>query len=82
MTPSLWSSFPLTIETGRGRALLNGQGQDAAKVKSSPIFGVPLPQQPALQLIYDTAPIGLLSFAGLPISAGQPAPHVDMRYLG
>jgi PAS domain S-box-containing protein len=39
--------------------LLNGQGQDAAKVKSSPIFGVPLPQQPALQLIYDTAPIGL-----------------------
>jgi hypothetical protein len=59
MTPSLWSSFPLTIETGRGRALLNGQGQDAAKVKSSPIFGVPLPQQPALQLIYDTAPIGL-----------------------
>jgi PAS domain S-box-containing protein len=31
----------------------------AAAVKSSPIFGVPLPQQPALQLIYDTAPIGL-----------------------
>jgi PAS domain-containing protein len=28
-------------------------------VKPAPIFGVPLPQQPALQLIYDTAPIGL-----------------------
>jgi PAS domain S-box-containing protein len=28
-------------------------------VKTSPVFGVPLPQQPALQLIYDTAPIGL-----------------------
>jgi PAS domain S-box-containing protein len=28
-------------------------------VKSSPIFNAPLPQQPALQLIYDTAPIGL-----------------------
>jgi PAS domain S-box-containing protein len=39
--------------------LLSGQGQDAAKVTSSPVFGVPLPQQPALQLIYDTAPIGL-----------------------
>jgi PAS domain S-box-containing protein len=39
--------------------LLNGQGQDAGVVQSSPIFGVPLPQQPALQLIYDTAPIGL-----------------------
>jgi PAS domain-containing protein len=31
----------------------------AAAVKSSPLFSVPLPQQPALQLIYDTAPIGL-----------------------
>jgi PAS domain S-box-containing protein len=28
-------------------------------VTSSPVFGVPLPQQPVLQLIYDTAPIGL-----------------------
>jgi PAS domain S-box-containing protein len=28
-------------------------------VKAPQIFGVPLPQQPALQLIYDTAPIGL-----------------------
>ena len=28
-------------------------------MKSSPVFGAPLPQQPALQLIYDTAPIGL-----------------------
>jgi PAS domain S-box-containing protein len=27
--------------------------------KSSPIVGMPVPQQPALQLIYDTAPIGL-----------------------
>jgi PAS domain S-box-containing protein len=39
--------------------LLNGQEQDGAAVKSSPIFGVLLTQQPALQLIYDTAPIGL-----------------------
>ena len=31
----------------------------AAAVHSPPILGVPLPQQPALQLIYDTAPIGL-----------------------
>jgi PAS domain S-box-containing protein len=31
----------------------------AVAVKSSPIFNAPLPQQPALQLIYDTAPIGL-----------------------
>ena len=28
-------------------------------MKPAPIFGVPLPQQPALQLIYATAPIGL-----------------------
>jgi PAS domain S-box-containing protein len=27
--------------------------------KSSPVVGLPVPQQPALQLIYDTAPIGL-----------------------
>ena len=39
--------------------MLSGQEKDAAKVKTSPVFGVPLPQQPALQLIYDTAPIGL-----------------------
>jgi PAS domain S-box-containing protein len=39
--------------------LLNGQEQGAATVKPAPIFGVPLPQQPALQLIYATAPIGL-----------------------
>ena len=38
---------------------MNGQEQGAATVKTSPIFGAPLPQQPALQLIYDTAPIGL-----------------------
>ncbi len=31
----------------------------ATAVKSAPILDVPLPQQPALQLIYDTAPIGL-----------------------
>jgi PAS domain S-box-containing protein len=31
----------------------------ATALKSSAIFGAPLPQQPALQLIYDTAPIGL-----------------------
>src|SRR4051812_26301404 len=38
---------------------MEGQEKNAGAVKSSPIFGVPLPQQPALQLIYDTAPIGL-----------------------
>jgi PAS domain-containing protein len=31
----------------------------AVAVKSLPIFNVPLLQQPALQLVYDTAPIGL-----------------------
>jgi PAS domain S-box-containing protein len=30
-----------------------------SSAKSSPIAGLPVPQQPALQLIYDTAPIGL-----------------------
>jgi PAS domain S-box-containing protein len=30
-----------------------------AAAKAPPLFSVPLPQQPALQLIYDTAPIGL-----------------------
>src|ERR1700704_7037368 len=33
----------------------HGMGQ----AKSSPSVGMPVPQQPALQLIYDTAPIGL-----------------------
>jgi PAS domain S-box-containing protein len=33
--------------------------RSATAVNPSPPFGVPLPQQPALQLIYDTAPIGL-----------------------
>jgi PAS domain S-box-containing protein len=33
--------------------------RSAAAAKSPPVFGAPLPQQPALQLIYDTAPIGL-----------------------
>ena len=32
---------------------------DPGSAKSAAGFGVPLPQQPALQLIYDTAPIGL-----------------------
>jgi PAS domain S-box-containing protein len=30
-----------------------------SQAKSSPVAGMPVPQQPALQLIYDTAPIGL-----------------------
>jgi hypothetical protein len=38
----------------RGRALLKGRGKNPGAVKSSPIFRVPLAQQPALQLIYDT----------------------------
>ena len=33
--------------------------QDVTAVRSAPVFGAPLPPQPALQLIYDTAPIGL-----------------------
>src|SRR5271167_1850793 len=33
--------------------------QVAAAVNPSPIFGLPFTEQPALQLIYDTAPIGL-----------------------
>ncbi|SHM46587.1 PAS domain S-box-containing protein [Bradyrhizobium lablabi] len=39
--------------------MTNGLNRDATTVQMSPVFGVPLPQQPALQLIYDTAPIGL-----------------------
>ena len=39
--------------------MLENTDRGAAAVKSAPIFSVPLPQQPALQLIYDTAPIGL-----------------------
>jgi PAS domain S-box-containing protein len=39
--------------------LLKGQGRNAGAAKTSLALGVPLPQQPALQLIYDTAPIGL-----------------------
>jgi PAS domain S-box-containing protein len=43
-----------------GEAFLSTSTErELASVKSPPIFGVPLPQQPALQLIYDTAPIGL-----------------------
>src|ERR1700704_4480334 len=43
-----------------GEAFLSTSTErELASVKSSPIFSVPLPQQPALQLIYDTAPIGL-----------------------
>jgi PAS domain-containing protein len=30
-----------------------------SQAQVSPIVGMPVPQQPALQLIYDTAPIGL-----------------------
>src|SRR5580692_8645691 len=41
------------------RLLSTGAEHGAAPVKPSPIIGVPVPQQPALQLIYDTAPIGL-----------------------
>jgi PAS domain S-box-containing protein len=48
----------IVSEAGR-RALSNKPNRGAAAASSPPIFGVPLPQQPALQLIYDTAPIGL-----------------------
>jgi PAS domain S-box-containing protein len=43
----------------RGHALPSFGAQDVAAIQSAAVFGVPLPQQPALQLIYDTAPIGL-----------------------
>jgi PAS domain S-box-containing protein len=36
-----------------------GAEHGAAPAKPSPIIGMPVRQQPALQLIYDTAPIGL-----------------------
>jgi PAS domain S-box-containing protein len=39
--------------------LSKNPNRGATALRSSPIFGIPLPQQPALQLIYDTAPIGL-----------------------
>jgi PAS domain-containing protein len=43
----------------RRLSLSKNPNRGAVAVKSSPIFSVPLPLQPALQLIYDTAPIGL-----------------------
>jgi PAS domain S-box-containing protein len=52
-------NFRGSARIGRGRPLLNDLNRDATAAKTSPVFGVPLPQQPALQLIYDTAPIGL-----------------------
>jgi PAS domain S-box-containing protein len=39
--------------------LAKNRKSGAAVARSPPMSGVPLPQQPALQLIYDTAPIGL-----------------------
>ena len=39
--------------------LSTGVKHGAAPAKPSPLIGMPIPQQPALQLIYDTAPIGL-----------------------
>jgi PAS domain S-box-containing protein len=43
-----------------GEQLLSTSGEHGvSQAKSSPIVGMPVPQQPALQLIYDTAPIGL-----------------------
>jgi PAS domain S-box-containing protein len=38
---------------------LNGLDRDATAAQTSLVFDGPLAQQPALQLIYDTAPIGL-----------------------
>jgi PAS domain S-box-containing protein len=39
--------------------LSTGAEHRVTSAKPSPIVGMPVPQQPALQLIYDTAPIGL-----------------------
>jgi PAS domain S-box-containing protein len=41
------------------RSLSKDPDRRATAVKSAPILDASLPQQPALQLIYDTAPIGL-----------------------
>ncbi|SHJ31586.1 PAS domain S-box-containing protein [Bradyrhizobium lablabi] len=50
----------MSIVSEAGRHYLSkNPNRRAAAAGSSPIFGMPLPQQPALQLIYDTAPIGL-----------------------
>jgi hypothetical protein len=38
--------------------------------------------QPALQLIYDTAPIGLACLSPDPLSADQPAAHRNLRHFG
>src|ERR1700688_459015 len=43
----------------RRHSLSKAPKRGAAAATFSPISGVPLPQPPALQLIYDTAPIGL-----------------------
>ncbi len=52
-----------------GRALLKGREKNAGAVRSSPIFGVPLAQQPALRLVYDPE-----ARAHSPCSAGQHRP--------
>jgi PAS domain S-box-containing protein len=39
--------------------LSTSEDHGVSQAKSPPIVGMPVPQQPALQLIYDTAPIGL-----------------------
>jgi PAS domain S-box-containing protein len=54
----MFKSFGRHEEAGR-LSLSKNSNSGASAMKLSPIFGVPLPQQPALQLIYDTAPIGL-----------------------
>jgi len=52
----------------RGACVVEGSGKNAGAVKSSPIFGVPLAQQPALQLIDPAAR------AHSPCPAGQHRP--------
>jgi PAS domain S-box-containing protein len=48
----------IVAEAGR-HSVSRKPNRSAAAASSPPTFSVPLPQQPALQLIYDTAPIGL-----------------------
>lgn len=45
--------------TGRETSFVKQPGSQCGDDESSPMFGAPLPQQPAPQLICDAAPIGL-----------------------
>ena len=59
----------------KGPSLSDNPGREAIADQPSSLLTSPFPQQPALQLIYDTAPIGLAFLSpDCPLSADQPAP--------